>query len=125
MQDTVRSKGPEQTSEERASYHENASAFVLAALNEAIKAAESGRHVGAHELVEVVRDLAIERYGLMARTVLEYWGIRTTDDVGHLVFEMMEQGVLVKADSDRLEHFSDLFDFEQAFDVDYPWAVAV
>ena len=36
-------------------------------------------------------------------------------------FAMVEHGLLVKEDDDRPEDFADLFDFEEAFETDYPW----
>jgi len=57
----------------------------------------------------------------MARTVLEHWGIHGTDDVGRVVFAMVEQGILIKQDGDHPEDFADVFDFEEAFDLNYPW----
>jgi uncharacterized repeat protein (TIGR04138 family) len=68
-----------------------------------------------------LRQLAIERYGPLARTVLEHWGIHATKDVGSVVFALVEQGVLVKQEGDRLEDFTDVFDFEEAFELNYPW----
>ena len=35
---------------------------------------------------------------------------------------MVEQGILVKEDEDHQEDFTDLFDFEEVFDLDYPWS---
>jgi uncharacterized repeat protein (TIGR04138 family) len=57
----------------------------------------------------------------MARTVLQHWGIHDTDDVGGVVFAMVEQGILTKQDGDNLEDFTDVFDFEEAFELNYPW----
>jgi uncharacterized repeat protein (TIGR04138 family) len=68
-----------------------------------------------------VRELALERFGPMARTVLEHWGIHDTDDVGRVVFAMVEQGILIKQDGDQPEDFADVFDFEEAFELNYPW----
>ena len=56
--------------------------------------------------------------------MLEYWGIHSTDDVGELVFALVDIGVLVKRDEDRREDFEDIFDFEEVFDHEYPWSVA-
>jgi uncharacterized repeat protein (TIGR04138 family) len=53
--------------------------------------------------------------------VLEHWGIHSTDDMGEVVFALVEFGVLVKQDEDRREDFRDIFDFEEAFERAYPW----
>jgi uncharacterized repeat protein (TIGR04138 family) len=57
----------------------------------------------------------------MARSVLEYWGIRSTRDLGALVFALVDCGVLVKQDDDLPNDFDLVFDFEEAFDRQYPW----
>jgi uncharacterized repeat protein (TIGR04138 family) len=59
----------------------------------------------------------------MARSVLDHWGIRATADVGELVFALVECGILIKQDEDNREDFIDVFDFEDAFDRNYPWGV--
>jgi uncharacterized repeat protein (TIGR04138 family) len=53
--------------------------------------------------------------------VLEYWGLRETTDVGDIVFGLVECGVLIKQDEDTLDDFADVFDFDDAFEQDYPW----
>jgi uncharacterized repeat protein (TIGR04138 family) len=62
-----------------------------------------------------VRDLALHRFGPMARTVLEHWGIGRTTDVGNIVFALVECGVLIKQDEDSLADFDNVFDFDEAF----------
>ena len=83
---------------------------MLAALHSVIQAMESPRHISGRELTEGVRDLALDRYGPMARSVLAHWGIHATEDVGGVVFALVEQGVLVKQDEARVEDFVDVFD---------------
>jgi uncharacterized repeat protein (TIGR04138 family) len=103
-------------------YHETAYLFILSALHYAIDRLEEPRHISGRELAEGCRDLALERWGLMARTVLEYWGIHSTRDLGALVFALVECGVLVRQEHDSLDDFDDVFDFHSAFDRDYPWS---
>ena len=55
------------------------------------------------------------------RTVLGHWGIHDTEDLGEIVFVMVECGVLIKREEDRREDFRGLFDFEEVFERDYPW----
>jgi len=83
------------------------------------------RHISGQELAAGVRGLALERYGPMARAVLEHWGIHTTEDIGDIVFAMVEFGILTKQDEDRREDFRDVFDFAEAFEQNYPWAAGI
>jgi uncharacterized repeat protein (TIGR04138 family) len=102
-------------------FHARSYIFVLQALHSVIQGLDAPRHVTGQELAEGVRELALERFGPMARTVLEHWGIHDTDDVGRVVFAMVEQGILIKQDGDHQEDFRNVFDFEEAFELNYPW----
>lgn len=104
-------------------FHTKAYFFVLAALHSVLRSLDGPRHISGAELVEGVRELALERFGPMALTVLAHWGIHATEDVGGVVFALVEQGVLVKQDEDSLEDFTDVFDFEEVFELNYPWNV--
>ena len=102
-------------------YHETAYFFVLSALHHVMSALPHPRHISGRELSEGVRDLSLDRFGPMARTVLEHWGIHTTEDVGQIVFALVEFGILVKQDEDIIEDFRDVYDFEEAFEGRYPF----
>ena len=102
-------------------YHETSYLFILSALHYTIECVGEARHISGRELAEGCRDLAIERWGLMARQVLEYWGIRSTRDLGAIVFALVDCGVLVKQDGDSLDDFERVFDFAEAFERRYPW----
>lgn len=95
--------------------------FVLGGLHQRLAALDRPRHISGSELAEAVRDLAIERFGLLAKIVLEHWGIHATEDIGEIVFLMVDHGVLTKQDTDRREDFAGLYSFEQAFELEYPW----
>ena len=102
-------------------FHGKAYAFLLSALHSVLDGLEEPRHISGEELAYGVRDLALAQYGLLARTVLEHWGIHSTDDLGEIVFAMVDCGVLTKREEDRLEDFFGLYDFEEVFERDYPW----
>ncbi len=105
-------------------FHAKAYLFVLSALQAVVSGLQPPRHISGSELALGVRDLALERFGPLARTVLEHWGIHATDDVGRIVFALVECGVLVKQEDDRLEDFRDVYDFEEAFERGYPWGTS-
>lgn len=97
--------------------------FVLDALHRRLHSLDSPRHITGEELAQSARDLAMAQFGLLARTVLEYWGIHSTADIGDIVFLLVDHGVLTKEETDRREDFDGLFCFEQVFEAEYPWAV--
>ena len=103
-------------------YHETAYLFILSGLHYTIDRLGEPRHISGRELACGCRDLAIERWGLMARSVLGYWGIFSTRDLGEIVFALVELGVLVKQADDHIESFDDVFDFAEAFDNSYAWS---
>jgi uncharacterized repeat protein (TIGR04138 family) len=76
---------------------------------------DAPRHVTGQQLLEGIRDFALQQYGPMAVTVLEAWGIRRCEDFGDIVFNMVENSLLAKTDQDSREDFKGGYDFEDAF----------
>lgn len=100
-------------------YAEQAYLFVLAALHGCLERLPTPRHVSGAELSEEVRDVALRRFGPLARTVLEHWGIHSTSDLGEIVFILVDCGVLTKQPTDSREDFEGLYSFEEAFETSY------
>ena len=76
-------------------------------------------HITGHELLDGIRELALQQFGLLAATVFRQWGVRCTDDFGRIVFELIERGEMKKTEHDQLSDFSDVYDFEEVFDRSY------
>ena len=76
---------------------------------------EAQRHVTGQELCYAIQSYAIDQYGLMARSVLEHWGVGATSDFGEIVFNLIEIGPMRKTEHDRREDFDNVFEFEEAF----------
>ena len=101
-------------------YAPEAYLFLRDALEAAVKTRRKSRkenspHVSAGELLEAFRDYALGEFGPMALTVLDYWGVRSCEDVGQLVFKLVDAGIFGKTDADTIESFRGHFDFEEAF----------
>ncbi len=105
-------------------FHVKAYLFVLSALQSVSDSLEKRRHISGTELAQGVRCLALEQYGPMARTVLEHWGVHATEDLGRIVFDLVDCGILLKQDGDSPEDFRGVYDFEDAFEHNYPWGRA-
>ncbi len=73
------------------------------------------RHVSGQQLCLGLRDFALHRYGLLARTVLGRWGIHRTDDFGRIVFAMIDANLMRKSEEDSFEDFQGVFEFDEAF----------
>ena len=71
-------------------------------------------HVTGSVLCEAVRKLALRQYGLLAATVLNHWGVRSTSDIGDIVYNLIDAGDLEKTPSDSRSDFDDVFDFDTA-----------
>ncbi len=69
-------------------------------------------HVTAAQLCDGAADLALQQYGLMARTVLRQWGIRSTSDLGEIVYNLIRSGDLEQSPSDSRSDFDNLFNLE-------------
>ncbi len=72
-------------------------------------------HLTGQQLCEGIRQYAQEQYGLMAKTVLNSWGIQRTGDFGDIVYNLIEIGLMKKSKTDRREDFDDVYDFDTAF----------
>ena len=73
------------------------------------------RHVSGPELLAGVRQYALKEFGPMVVTVFESWGIRSTEDVGHMVFNLIGAGIFGKTDEDSIDDFKNVYDFQEAF----------
>jgi uncharacterized repeat protein (TIGR04138 family) len=95
--------------------------FVYEAVVDYCRSFDPPRHLTPHEVAEAVRRRALDRFGIMARTVLRHWGIHASDDIGRVVHAMVQEGILVTQSEDEHEDYSNALDFEEAFELDYPW----
>lgn len=96
-------------------YREEAYAFVMEALSYTQKKFKRAKHVRGEELLEGMRELLLERFGPMTMTVLGYWGIRSTEDFGNIVFNLVANKVLSKTEDDDIEEFRNGYDFTEVF----------
>jgi len=115
-------KSMEEVIREDGRYPPEAFGFLHDGLNRAVKEvygdearSEGQRHVSGPQLCLSLRDLAIERWGLMAQAVLNRWNIRETVDFGNMVYLLVENKFMRKTDEDSLEDFRDVYDFNEAF----------
>jgi len=102
-------------------YHERGYLFVLAALEYAQGKLAVRRHLSGGELAWACRDFAREQFGLLAPTVLGHWGIASTEDLGRIVFTLIDVGLLASQPTDKPADFERVYDFAEVFRADYPW----
>ena len=104
-------------------YRPEAYHFVMLAVSYTMGRLETPRHITGQELLAGIREYALEQFGPMVKTVFEHWGVRETVDFGHIVFNLVGEGLLGKTETDRLEDFRNGYDFETAFVKEYPWGL--
>ena len=95
--------------------------FVLRAIEHCRRRLQRAGHVTGRELLESARSIAVEEFGPMAKSVLNHWGIDTTDDIGKIVFLMVDHELLSKTEGDSPDDFRGGFDFETEFVRNYRW----
>ena len=83
----------------------------------------SSLHVTSSELLEGFRLQTLKEFGPMSVTVLDYWGVKSGSDIGQIIFNLIEAGVLGKTENDTLTSFSNAFDFEKVFVLPFQPAV--
>jgi uncharacterized repeat protein (TIGR04138 family) len=97
-------------------YAREAYIFVSEALQYTVEKAGRPGHVTGAVLCEGLCGYALDQFGRLARTVLASWGVKRSEDIGEIVFNMVDVGLLRKTDEDRREDFAGVVDFEQALD---------
>jgi uncharacterized repeat protein (TIGR04138 family) len=93
--------------------------FTVNKMHGEVRDPNKNRHVTGQDLCEGLRELALENWGLLARTVLGRWNIRKTLDFGRIVFALVDNGYMQKTEDDGIEDFKDVYDFRTAFESDY------
>ena len=82
-----------------ARYHPDAYEFLVEALDVTVKKlnkcqSDHPRHVTGQELLEGIKEFALNAFGPLAFTVFSEWGIHTTEDFGEIVFNLVDAGRL-------------------------------
>jgi uncharacterized repeat protein (TIGR04138 family) len=101
-------------------YHRDAYVFLRDALDFTTKRQKkikgtTVRHVAGPELLDGVRQYALKEFGPMVITVFDSWGIRSCEDIGHMVFNLIGAGIFGKTEEDSIEDFKNVYDFQEAF----------
>ncbi|MSR76681.1 MAG: hypothetical protein EXS63_00425 [Candidatus Omnitrophica bacterium] len=100
-------------------FHEEAYFFLMEALTFTVSKLAEPRHITGPELLFGIREFTVQRFGKMSKTVLNHWGIFTTDDFGQIVFDLVDAEVLRKQPNDKFEDFHAVYDFHQTFEKDF------
>jgi uncharacterized repeat protein (TIGR04138 family) len=69
------------------------------------RSTEATGHISGPELLDGIRRLGLQHFGMMSIVVFKTWGIHSTDDFGKIVFQLIEAGEMRKTDDDQLHDF--------------------
>jgi uncharacterized repeat protein (TIGR04138 family) len=105
---------------EDARYNRDVYAFIRDALDYTVKQQKKNkegvsRHVTPGQLLDGIRAYAVKEFGPMVPTVFGYWNVKSCEDLGHIVFNMIRKEILGKNETDTIEQFRDGYDFHEAF----------
>ncbi|MBL7133234.1 MAG: hypothetical protein ISS78_03990 [Phycisphaerae bacterium] len=126
MKDRQPEKSVEEIIEADGRYPPEAYSFLHEGLAKAVREAYAGEasgsgrhHVTGQQMCQALRDLAAQRWGMLAPTVLASWNIHGTIDFGQMVYLLIEHGFMHRSEEDSIDDFADVFDLSEAFnDVD-------
>ena len=80
-------------------------------------------HISGAQLAQGVAGVAMDRWGRLAKMVLNGWGIKTTRDLGEIVYLMIRHEWMTAQETDRIEDFDGVFEFENLFERDYDFEI--
>jgi len=93
--------------------------LVMEALDHTMALLGEHRHVTAGELLDGFCAHAKLRYGVLALAVVQKWGIETAADVGRIVYQLVDAGVLRTQEGDRFEDFDEGCDLKEKLEDGY------
>jgi len=106
----------EKIAEEDGRYHVGAIRFVYEGLGyTAKKVASEPHHVSGQVLCNGLSSLALEKWGRLAKLVLNNWDIKTTRDFGEIVYLMIDHKWMSAQPTDTVDDFNDVYDFATVF----------
>jgi len=105
-------------------YGKGAYYFIREALDHTLKNLEKDKpknkgHVSGMQLLDGIRDFALDRFGPMTLTIMEHWNIRKCRDFGDIVFNLVDFGILGRTENDSLDDFEDGYNFQDAFELPF------
>jgi uncharacterized repeat protein (TIGR04138 family) len=102
-------------------YNKEAYAFVYKALHYTVQrlgkrqSPPEQRHISGKDLLHGLSEFALDQFGPLTMAVFAHWGVYKTEDFGHIVFNLVNEGLMGKTEQDKIEDFTDVYDFAQEF----------
>ena len=93
-------------------YDARAYALLMDCVNYLVK---ENRHASGEDILDEFRERALDQYGPLAYTVLTEWGLSSTEDVGEMMFNLVDARRIGKDDNDSADSFAGGYDFRETF----------
>ena len=92
------------------------SAFSLAVALHEHRTGKNADNIPAATVCEAFVKLAKQRYGMLAKSVLASFGVKSTRDIGLAVYSLIATEFLRASSSDSIQDFDDVFDWDETLD---------
>ncbi len=96
-----------------ARYHARAYALLMDVVR--YLSGDDQRHVAGADILDEFRERALDQYGPLAYTVLTEWGVSSTEDIGEMMFNLVEGRRIGRDANDTADAFAGGYDFKEAF----------
>lgn len=73
------------------------------------------KHVSGEAVLDEFKERALDQYGPLTYTVLNEWGIHSTEDIGEMMFNLVDASRVHKDENDSSDAFLNGYDFKETF----------
>ena len=73
------------------------------------------RHVSGEEILDEFKERALDQYGPLTYTVLDEWGLSCTEDIGEMMFNLVDAKRIGRDENDTSDSFVGGYDFKETF----------
>ena len=94
-------------------YHPRAYALLMEVVHRL--GGEGEKHMTGEDILEEFKEFALDQYGPLTYRVLTEWGLKSCEDIGEMMFNLVEFHRVRKDEQDSEESFLGGYDFEEAF----------
>ena len=102
-------------------YNPKAVRFVYEGLGYTIRKLAGGQpgHITGQTLCEGLRLLSLEKWGMLSLLVLNTWGIKTTRDLGEIVYLLIRHSWMKAQSTDTIDDFNTVFDLKSVLNDEF------
>ena len=76
---------------------------------------EEHKHMTGADILDEFKERALDQFGPLTYTVLTEWGLHATEDIGEMMFNLVDGKRVHKDEDDSPESFLGGYDFKETF----------